>query len=73
MRAVRRRPVERWPNRSVETGGQHLLRLVRGSTAATPFQLSFARAGHAHAGVLVHIGALSLATGLVALGIGVLP
>jgi hypothetical protein len=29
------------------------LRLVRGSAPATPFQLAFARAGHAHAGVLL--------------------
>ena len=115
---------------TVETGGQYMLRLVRGSTTATEFQVSFARAGHAHAGVLlilslvgllyadasglegtiavlarggvpvaallmpagfffssmgrsrtrpnrlivlVHLGAISLATGLIALGIGVLP
>jgi hypothetical protein len=38
---------------TVETGGLYLVRLVRGAAAATPFQLSFARAGHAHAGVLL--------------------
>jgi hypothetical protein len=38
---------------TVETGGMYLLRLVRGSAPATPFQLAFARAGHAHAGVLL--------------------
>jgi hypothetical protein len=38
---------------TVETGGIYLLKLVRGSATATPFQLSFARAGHAHAGVLL--------------------
>ncbi|HYO41505.1 MAG TPA: hypothetical protein VER39_17825 [Nocardioidaceae bacterium] len=38
---------------TVETGGLYLLRVVRGSAAATPFQLAFARAGHAHAGVLL--------------------
>jgi hypothetical protein len=38
---------------TVETGGLYLLRLVRGNAAATPFQLAFARAGHAHAGVLL--------------------
>lgn len=38
---------------TVETGGLYLLRLVRGRAEATPFQLSFARAGHAHAGVLL--------------------
>jgi hypothetical protein len=30
-----------------------MLRMVRGQQPATPFQRSFARAGHAHAGVLV--------------------
>jgi hypothetical protein len=30
-----------------------MLRLVRGTAPATGFQRSFARAGHAHAGVLV--------------------
>ena len=38
---------------TVETGGLYLVRLVRGRAEATPFQLSFARAGHAHAGVLL--------------------
>ena len=38
---------------TVETGGLYLVRLVRGSAPATPFQLGFARAGHAHAGVLL--------------------
>jgi hypothetical protein len=38
---------------AVEYGGTYLLRVVRGSVPATPFQVSFARAGHAHAGVLV--------------------
>jgi hypothetical protein len=37
----------------IEWGGWHVLRLTRGRRAATPFQLTFARAGHAHAGVLV--------------------
>ncbi len=37
----------------VETGGLFLLRIVRGSISRTPFQQAFARAGHAHAGVLV--------------------
>jgi hypothetical protein len=37
----------------VEFGGLYLLRLVTGRQAATPFQKTFARAGHAHAGVLV--------------------
>jgi hypothetical protein len=38
---------------TVETGGLHMVRLVRGTADATPFQLAFARAGHAHAGVLL--------------------
>lgn len=38
---------------AVEIGGWFMLRVVRGSEPATPFQLSFFRAGHAHAGVLV--------------------
>jgi hypothetical protein len=37
----------------VEYGGIFLLRVVRGRVPMTPFQQSFARAGHAHAGVLV--------------------
>jgi hypothetical protein len=38
---------------TVESGGLYLLRLVRGGMPATPLQQSFARAGHAHAGVLL--------------------
>ena len=38
---------------TVETGGLYLVKMVRGRAAATPFQLAFARAGHAHAGVLL--------------------
>ena len=38
---------------TVETGGVYLVSLVRGKAPATPFQMSFARAGHAHAGVLL--------------------
>lgn len=38
---------------TVETGGLYLLALVRGAAPATPFQEKFARAGHAHAGVLL--------------------
>ena len=37
----------------VEFGGLYVLRLVTGRQEATPFQKTFARAGHAHAGVLV--------------------
>lgn len=38
---------------AVEYGGLFMLRIVRGRRPATEFQKSFARAGHAHAGVLV--------------------
>ena len=38
---------------TVETGGMYMVKLVRGTVPATPFQVSFARAGHAHAGVLL--------------------
>lgn len=37
----------------VEFGGTYVLRLVRKTKPATDFQVTFARAGHAHAGVLV--------------------
>ena len=38
---------------TIEWGGWAMLRIVRGQHPATEFQRSFARAGHAHAGVLV--------------------
>ena len=38
---------------AVEYGGLTVLRIVRGHQPATDFQKSFARAGHAHAGVFV--------------------
>jgi hypothetical protein len=38
---------------AVEYGGVFMLHVVGGRRSATPFQRSFARAGHAHAGVLV--------------------
>lgn len=41
---------------TIEFGGVFLLRIVRGSVPMTPFQKTFARAGHAHAGVLVTLG-----------------
>jgi hypothetical protein len=34
-------------------GGTFMLKVVRGKVPMTPFQQAFARAGHAHAGVLV--------------------
>lgn len=43
---------------AVEFGGWFMLRVVRGREEATPFQLSFFRAGHAHAGVLVILALL---------------
>jgi hypothetical protein len=38
---------------AVEFGGWYMLQLLRGAQKATPFQIAFSRAGHAHAGVLV--------------------
>jgi hypothetical protein len=38
---------------AVEWGGYYMLSLARGRREATPFQVTFSRAGHAHAGVLV--------------------
>lgn len=40
---------------AVEYGGTFMLRIVRGKISKTPFQQAFARAGHAHAGVLVSL------------------
>jgi hypothetical protein len=45
---------------TVESGGAYLLRVGRGTVPATPFQASFARAGHAHAGVLLVLGLVGL-------------
>jgi hypothetical protein len=44
---------------AVEWGGYYMLSLVRGRPA-TPFQITFSRAGHAHAGVLVILSLVSL-------------
>jgi hypothetical protein len=44
---------------AVESGGLYMLSLVRGREA-TPFQVTFARAGHAHAGVLVILSLVAL-------------
>lgn len=38
---------------TVESGGMYMVKLVGGRADVTPFQVSFARAGHAHAGVLL--------------------
>lgn len=43
---------------TVESGGLYLLKIVRGRARVTPFQLAFARAGHAHAGVLLLLALL---------------
>jgi Ni,Fe-hydrogenase I cytochrome b subunit len=43
---------------TVETGGLYLVRLWRAPGTATAFQIGFARAGHAHAGVLLLLGLL---------------
>jgi hypothetical protein len=53
---------------TVELGGYFMTRIVRGLVPMTDFQKAFARAGHAHAGVLVTLGLVGLilvdATGL---------
>ena len=41
---------------TVETGGLYLVRLWKDAAGATPFQVGFARAGHAHAAVLLVLG-----------------
>jgi hypothetical protein len=38
---------------AVESGGLYMYSAIRKRVTVTPFQLGFARAGHAHAGVLV--------------------
>lgn len=43
---------------TVETGGLYLLKIVRGAAEVTPFQEKFARAGHAHAAVLLVLALL---------------
>lgn len=44
----------------IEFGGWYMLRIVRGRHPLTDFQKSFARAGHAHAGVLVTLALVCL-------------
>jgi hypothetical protein len=44
----------------VEYGGWFVLRVVRGHVPMTDLQRSFARAGHAHAGVLVTLSLVGL-------------
>jgi hypothetical protein len=43
---------------TVETGGLYLVKLWKDAAGATPSQIGFARAGHAHAGVLLVLGLL---------------
>ena len=43
---------------TVETGGLYLVKLWKDAAGVTPFQIGFARAGHAHAGVLLVLGLL---------------
>jgi hypothetical protein len=45
---------------TVETGGLYLVRLWRSSEGVTEFQIGFARAGHAHAGVLLVLALTAL-------------
>ncbi|WP_324653228.1 hypothetical protein [Georgenia sp. H159] len=53
---------------TVTSGGYFMTRVVTGAVPATPFQTSFFRAGHAHAGVFITLGLVCLllteATGL---------
>lgn len=45
---------------TIEFGGIFLVKVARGAVPLTDFQKSFARAGHAHAGVLVTLGLVCL-------------
>lgn len=45
---------------TVTTGGYFMTRVVSGDVPATPFQTSFFRAGHAHAGVFITLGLVCL-------------
>jgi hypothetical protein len=45
---------------AVESGGYYLTRVARGAVELTAFQQSFARAGHAHAGVLVTLSLIGV-------------
>jgi hypothetical protein len=45
---------------TVETGGLYLMKLWRSRDGATDFQVGFARAGHAHAGVLLVLSLTAL-------------
>ncbi|SDY49659.1 hypothetical protein SAMN05444365_102440 [Micromonospora pattaloongensis] len=45
---------------TIEFGGYFMTRIVRGAVDLTDFQKTFARAGHAHAGVLVTLSLVCL-------------
>jgi hypothetical protein len=45
---------------AVEAGGYYLTRVASGDVELTGFQASFARAGHAHAGVLVSLSLVAV-------------
>jgi hypothetical protein len=45
---------------TVETGGLYLVKLARSREGLTDFQVGFARAGHAHAGVLLVLSLTAL-------------
>ena len=45
---------------TVETGGLYMVKLWRSRDGATDFQIGFARAGHAHAGVLLVLSLTAL-------------
>ena len=45
---------------TIEFGGWFMTKIVRGQVPMTDFQKSFARAGHAHAGVLVTLSLICL-------------
>lgn len=45
---------------TIEVGGWFMTRIVQDKFAFTPFQKAFARAGHAHAGVLVTLSLVTL-------------
>jgi hypothetical protein len=45
---------------AIEYGGWFMVKIARGRQPMTPFQKSFSRAGHGHAGVLVILSLVSL-------------
>jgi hypothetical protein len=45
---------------AIESGGYYLTRVASGAVELTDFQVAFARAGHAHAGVLVTLSLVAV-------------